>query len=147
MEPPKLSHDTGNSPLWSLDSPSNQIYRCCPNSPFHRHVADSSLCVPYGRHRSTSQDRHHYQEYFPKVVLSTFQGTLDSFEKRIARLLFKIAVEISVNNRITAATVDVTELNLQRLRARCVDDVKRINGSVSFPQAVDEELEYPLWDD
>ena len=88
-----------------------------------------------------------YQEYFPKVVLSTFQGTLDSFEKRIARLLFKIAVEISVNNRITAATVDVTELNLQRLRARCVDDVKRINGSVSFPQAVDEELEYPLWDD
>ena len=88
-----------------------------------------------------------YQEYFPKVVLSTFQGTLDSFEKRMARLLFKIAVEISVNNRITAATVDVTELNLQRLRARCVDDVKRINGSVSFPQAVDEELEYPLWDD
>ena len=88
-----------------------------------------------------------YQEYFPKVVLSTFQGTLDIFEKRMARLLFKIAVEISVNNRITAATVDVTELNLQRLRARCVDDVKRINGSVSFPQAVDEELEYPLWDD
>ena len=88
-----------------------------------------------------------YQEYFPKVVLSTFQGTLDSFEKRMARLLFKIAVEISVNNRITAATVDVTELNLQRLRARCVDDVKRINGSVSFSQAVDEELEYPLWDD
>ena len=88
-----------------------------------------------------------YQEYFPKVVLSTFQATLDSFENRMARLLFKIAVEISVNNRITAATVDVTELNLQRLRARCVDDVKRINGSVSFPQAVDEELEYPLWDD
>ena len=88
-----------------------------------------------------------YKEYFPQVVLSTFQGTLDSFEKRMARLLFKIAVEISVNNRITAATVDVTELNLQRLRARCVEDVKRINGSVSFPQAVDEELEYPLWDD
>ena len=88
-----------------------------------------------------------YKEYFPQVVLSTFQGTLDSFEKRMARLLFKIAVEISVNNRITAATVDVTELNLQRLRARCVDDVKHINGSVSFPQAVDEELEYPLWDD
>ena len=88
-----------------------------------------------------------YQEYFPKVVLSTFQATLDSFENRMARLLFKMAVEISVNNRITAATVDVTELNLQRLRARCVDDVKRINGSVSFPQAVDEELEYPLWDD
>ena len=30
-----------------------------------------------------------YQEYFPKVVLSTFQGTLDSFEKRIARFALR----------------------------------------------------------
>lgn len=80
-----------------------------------------------------------YREFFPKVVLSTIQGTLDSFENRIATLLFKMAVELSVLNRVTAATVDVEELNLTRLRGRCVDDVKRINGCISFDQAVKDE--------
>lgn len=80
-----------------------------------------------------------YREFFPKVVLSTIQGTLDSFENRIATLLFKMAVELSVLNRVTAATVDVEELNLTRLRGRCVEDVKRINGCISFDQAVKDE--------
>ena len=80
-----------------------------------------------------------YREFFPKVVLSTIQGTLDSFENRMATLLFKMAVELSVLNRVTAATVDVEELNLTRLRGRCVDDVKRINGCISFVQAVKDE--------
>ena len=80
-----------------------------------------------------------YREFFPKVVLSTIQGTLDSFENRMATLLFKMAVELSVLNRVTAATVDVEELNLTRLRGRCIDDVKRINGCISFEQAVKDE--------
>ena len=80
-----------------------------------------------------------YREFFPKVVLSTIQGTLDSFENRMATLLFKMAVELSVLNRVTAATVDVEELNLTRLRGRCVEDVKRINGCISFDQAVKDE--------
>lgn len=80
-----------------------------------------------------------YREFFPKVVLSTIQGTLDSFENRMAGLLFKMAVELSVLNRVTAATVDVEELNLTRLRGRCVEDVKRINGCISFDQAVKDE--------
>lgn len=80
-----------------------------------------------------------YREFFPKVILSTIQGTLDSFEHRMAGLLFKMAVELSVLNRVTAATVDTEELNLTRLRGRCVEDVKRINGCISFDQAVTDE--------
>ena len=80
-----------------------------------------------------------YRDYLPKVILSTVQGTLDSFENRLSTLIFKMAVELSVLNRVTAATVDVEELNLTRLRGRCVDDVKRINGCISFDQAVKDE--------
>lgn len=80
-----------------------------------------------------------YREFFPKVVLSTIQGTLDSFENRMASLLFKIAVELSVLNRVTAATIDVGEFNLTRTRGRCIEDVKRINGCISFDQAVKDE--------
>jgi len=50
-----------------------------------------------------------------------------------------MAVELSVLNRVTAATVDTEELNLPRLRGRCVEDVKRINGCLSFDQAVKDE--------
>lgn len=81
-----------------------------------------------------------YREFFPKVVLSTIQGTLDSFENRMATLLFKMAVELSVLNRVTAATIDVGEFNLTRTRGRCVEDVKRINGCLSFDQAVKDEM-------
>lgn len=80
-----------------------------------------------------------YREFFPKVVLSTIQGTLDSFENRMAGLLFKMAVELSVLNRVTAATIDVGEFNLTRTRGRCIEDVKRINGCLSFDQAVKDE--------
>ena len=31
-----------------------------------------------------------YREYFPSVILSTVKGTLDSFENRMAGLLFKM---------------------------------------------------------
>ena len=80
-----------------------------------------------------------YRDYLPKVILSTVQGTLDSFENRMASLLFKMAVELSVLNRVTAATIDVGEFNLTRTRGRCVEDVKRINGCLSFDQAVKDE--------
>ena len=30
-----------------------------------------------------------YKEYFPEVIVSTVQGTLDSFENRMASLMFK----------------------------------------------------------
>ena len=80
-----------------------------------------------------------YRDYLPKVMLSTVQGTLDSFENRMAGLLFKMAVELSVLNRVTAATIDVGEFNLTRTRGRCIEDVKRINGCLSFDQAVKDE--------
>ena len=80
-----------------------------------------------------------YRDYLPKVILSTVQGTLDSFENRMASLLFKMAVELSVLNRVTAATIDVGEFNLTRTRGRCIEDVKRINGCLSFDQAVKDE--------
>ena len=36
------------------------------------------------------------QEYFPNVIVSTVKGSLDSLENRMASLLFKMAVELSM---------------------------------------------------
>ena len=80
-----------------------------------------------------------YRDYLPKVVISTFQGTLESFENRMAKLLFKIAVEISLLNKVTASTTDFEDFDLDNARVECINEVKRVNGSISLAQAVQED--------
>lgn len=75
------------------------------------------------------------KEYFLQVVVSTLQGTLGAFENRMASLLFKMAVELSMLLHVTAASSEIDEETLARLRGMCVDEVKRIHGAVSFDEA------------
>ena len=77
-----------------------------------------------------------YKQYLPNVLVSTMQGSLDSFEDRMATLLFKIAVELCMVLHVTAATNQIDEDTLARLRGMCVDDVKRLRGSVRLENAV-----------
>ncbi len=81
----------------------------------------------------TSND---YREYFPNIVVSTVKGSLDGFEDRMASLLFKIAVELSMILHVTAATNEIDADTLSRLRGLCVDEVKRLHGSIRMEQAV-----------
>ena len=75
------------------------------------------------------------KEYFPQIIVSILQGTLGAFENRMASLLFKMAVELSMSLHVTAANSDIDEETLARLRGMCVDEVKRIRGAVSFDEA------------
>ena len=76
-----------------------------------------------------------YREYFPSVIVSTIKGSLDLFEDRIASLLFKLAVELSMSMHVTAAANEIDEDALSRLRAMCVNEVKKIHGCISFEDA------------
>ena len=75
-------------------------------------------------------------QFLSKTIASTIRGTLNDSENRIARLLFKLAVEISMMANVVAATAGVDEDTLRRLRGKCVDEVKKSNGSISFDEAV-----------
>lgn len=77
-----------------------------------------------------------YREYFPSAIVSTVKGSLDSFENRMASLLFKTAVELSMMLHMTAANYDIDEEMLSRLRGMCVKEVKRLHGTVSLDDAV-----------
>ena len=74
------------------------------------------------------------QEYFPNVIVSTVKGSLDSLENRMASLLFKMAVELSMTLHVTAATNQMDTLS--RLRGLCVEEVKRLHGTVRMEDAV-----------
>lgn len=77
-----------------------------------------------------------YREYFPNVIVSTTKGMLDSFENRMANILFKNTVELSMVLHVLAATHSISEDTLADLRRMCIDDVKKINGTISLADAV-----------
>ena len=64
------------------------------------------------------------------------RGTVEDSEHRIARLLFKLAVETSMMMNVLAAGMEISEEDLRQLRARCVREVKQTNGNISLKDAV-----------
>ena len=74
--------------------------------------------------------------YLPQVLVSTFKGMLDSYEDRQAALIFKLAVELCMMLHVTAATNEINEDYLSRLRGRCVQEVKALRGAISMDDAV-----------
>ena len=52
-------------------------------------------------------------------------------------MLFKLTVELSMTMNIIAATHAISQSQLRELRATCVNEVKRTNGSYSLKDAVD----------
>jgi hypothetical protein len=65
-------------------------------------------------------------------VVKTIRGALDDNENQISRLLFKLAVELSLTMHVVAADKGVGDIPLSKLRGKCVEDVKRTLGSVNM---------------
>lgn len=70
--------------------------------------------------------------FLPAAITSAMTGMVDSLENRLARLIFKLAVEISMMMNILASNTDVDENTLRRLRGKCVSDVKKSIGTITF---------------
>lgn len=75
------------------------------------------------------------EDYLLQSLSSVLAGTVQDSENRLARMDFKIAVELSKLSQVIAYTHDVDEESLHRLHAKCVEEVKRINGAVKFEDA------------
>ena len=74
--------------------------------------------------------------YLPPALVAAMRGTVQDSENRIARLLFKLTVEISMMMNVLAAGMEISEEDLDKLRARCIREVKQTNGSISLKDAV-----------
>lgn len=70
--------------------------------------------------------------YLHDTLISTVQGGLGVVEGRVCRLLFKLAVELSMAMNVVAATNHIDPDSMKSLRERCVKDVKKSIGSVQF---------------
>lgn len=76
-------------------------------------------------------------DYLPKIIISTLKGIVNDSDNRISRILFKLAVEQAITMNVVAATCNIPRDQLEKLRASCVTQVKRSNGSYAFEDAYD----------
>lgn len=75
------------------------------------------------------------ENYLLQSLSSVMTSTVQDTENRLARMDFKLAVELSKLSQIIAYTHDVDESDLQKLHAKCVEEVRRINGTITFEEA------------
>ena len=74
----------------------------------------------------------------PRAVKSVIDGRLGQFEDRFARLAYKTAVELDMQNGLLADALNVPEEEMRRRRAESVRNVKHTNGSISLEQRMRE---------
>ena len=77
------------------------------------------------------------KSYLSGIVTSTLKGIVAESDNRQNRMLFKLSVEMAVMMNVVASMQDIDKVSLERLRGECVKEVKRLNGSFSFDDAVD----------
>lgn len=77
------------------------------------------------------------KNYLPNVVTSTLKSIVAESDNKQNRVLFKLAVEMAIMMNLIAANNDIDKIALERLRGECVKEVKRLNGTFSFDDALD----------
>ena len=72
----------------------------------------------------------------PDIIASTLKDITRESDNRQGRLLFKPAVELTILQNVVAANYGISKTDLERLRGICVNEVKKINGSITFDEAI-----------
>ena len=75
-------------------------------------------------------------EYLPRVLSDVLEGKLGALGSRIGHLLFKLVVEQDLIANILAAMGEYNLDAVEYTRGQCVQRVKRINGEISFEDAL-----------
>ena len=73
--------------------------------------------------------------YLSPMITETVKAQIKGTEQRLARLMFKVAVELGKLSHMTAAIND--DETLESLHAMCVNEVRKINRIIDYENAVD----------
>lgn len=87
----------------------------------------------YAGYLSTEDNK----SYLPNVVTSTLKGIVAESDNKQNRMMFKLAVEMAMMMNVVASMQDIDKISLERLKGECVKEVKRLNGSFSFEDALE----------
>lgn len=75
-------------------------------------------------------------KYLVRSIDQSIAASVGSLEERTSRLLFKLAVEMSMMMNLLAANLEFDENILGKLRAKCIQDLKASAGNLSMEKIV-----------
>lgn len=75
-------------------------------------------------------------DYVTVAISNSVERTISSFENRMAKLLFKFSVEQALMMNVVAAYHEVEQAKLDRIRGKCIEEVKRTRGRFNFNDAM-----------
>ena len=81
------------------------------------------------------------ENYMLATISSVMHATVKDSENRMARAMYKLAVETSKLSHVIAYSHGVDEEALRKLQAKCAEEVKHINGTISFEKAYEYQKE------
>ena len=73
------------------------------------------------------------QQFISETLMNTFQSTMNNFERRMSRQMFKQSVETSKLFWLMVRRLNINPEDVDDLHYECVEEVKRINGAINFP--------------
>ena len=75
-------------------------------------------------------------DFLPRTLSSMITGIIQTTEDRLARVTFKLALEVCMMMHIFAELNELPEDYLNKLRGKCVKEVKKSIGAVNLNHAV-----------
>ena len=80
-------------------------------------------------------DEENSVNYISPMITETVKAEIKGTEQRLARLLFKVAVELGKLAHVTAAVNGVADEDLRNLHTMCINEVRKINGIINSEDA------------
>ena len=74
-------------------------------------------------------------DYLAPVISDTIKNEIESVERHLSEMLFKVAVEQAINSNIVAAEFNVDPEVIERLRSSCSRSIAKTNGILTFDKA------------
>ena len=75
--------------------------------------------------------------YISPMITETVKAEIKGTEQRLARLMFKVAVELGKLSHMLAAVNEIDNETLRDLHTMCINEVRKINGIINYEDAVD----------
>ena len=74
-------------------------------------------------------------DYLSPILAGVIRDEVESVEKNVCEMLFRLAVEQAKLCHAVAANSHFSEESMQRLHKECVHDVSNCNGIITFEEA------------
>lgn len=78
------------------------------------------------------------QDFLIEAVAQTMNAIISNTENRIARMQFKETVELAKLTHMMAPLCELDDEDLRKLHIKCVDEVRKINGTLRLDKAVED---------